>query len=286
MPRPADRRAKIELLRAAEAVFVEHGLAAAKVEDITAQAGVSKGAFYLHFESKEDCFRQIIEAFVAKLAACLDLSPLRGPVITAEVFADHLDEWHAHDLGIFEFCWQNRGLMRLLLTGGGGAHFAYLVDEFAERQSSQIEHIGRILVTSGIYRSDVDPAVLPALISGAYERLVREMIKQPRRPDIDAWARQAQMLFVRGLLTAEALAVVDRKVSDDARARGTGTDGVRLSPDPQATAPLTMGPQAAPGPLKGPAITMGAQATGPLKGTRSSPKPRESGLHVRRTRKT
>ena len=26
MPRPADRRAKVELLRAAESVFVEHGL--------------------------------------------------------------------------------------------------------------------------------------------------------------------------------------------------------------------------------------------------------------------
>ena len=271
MPRPADRRAKIELLRAAEAVFVEHGLAAAKVEDITAQAGVSKGAFYLHFESKEDCFRQIIEAFVAKLAACLNLSPLTGPVITAEAFADHLDEWHAHDLGILEFCWQNRGLMRLLLTGGGGAHFAYLVDEFAERQSDQIQRIGRVLVASGIYRPEVDPEILPALISGAYERLVREMIKQPRRPDIDAWARQAQMLFVRGLLTSEALAVVDRKVRD----------GV-----------VTLGPQAAPhlestkGPQAGPyttAMTMGPQAAGTLNGR---PKPRDSGIHVRRTRKT
>ena len=75
MSRPADRRAKIELLRAAEAVFVEHGLGASKVEDITARASVSKGAFYLHFESKEDCFRQIVEGFVAKLASCLDDGP-------------------------------------------------------------------------------------------------------------------------------------------------------------------------------------------------------------------
>ncbi len=67
-------RAKIELLRAAESVFAEHGLAASKVEHITARAGVSKGAFYLHFESKDDCWRQIIEGFVAKLANCLELS--------------------------------------------------------------------------------------------------------------------------------------------------------------------------------------------------------------------
>src|ERR1700761_6848572 len=112
MPRPADRRAKIELLRAAEAVFVEHGLPASKVEDITARAGVSKGAFYLHFESKEDCFRQIVEGFVAQLASCLDdAPPPPSPEEGMGFLPDHLAHWHAHDLEIFEFCWHNRGLM-------------------------------------------------------------------------------------------------------------------------------------------------------------------------------
>src|SRR5579862_9579016 len=117
MPRPADRRARIEILRAAEAVFVEHGLGEAKVEDITARAGVSKGAFYLHFESKEDCFRQIVEAFVAKLAACLDEGP--PPMGTGGVasLSELLAHWHAHDCEIFEFCWQNRGLMEVLFSG-------------------------------------------------------------------------------------------------------------------------------------------------------------------------
>jgi AcrR family transcriptional regulator len=213
MPRPADRRAKIELLRAAEAVFVEHGLSAAKVEDITARAGVSKGAFYLHFESKDDCWRQIVEGFVAKLAACTASPPPGGRTETVESIAEHLATWHAHDLEVFEFCWQNRGLMGMVFTGGGGTPYAYLMDEFAERMAGQIEGWARHLIAAGAYRPDVDPTVLPALISGGYERLVREMIKQPRRPDLAAWCRQAQRLFTRGLLTDEARAVVDRQVS-------------------------------------------------------------------------
>src|SRR5580693_777568 len=103
MPRPADRRAKIELLRAAEAVFVEHGLSAAKVEDITARAGVSKGAFYLHFESKEDCFRQIVEGFVAKLATCVGDPPPSPPeAVDAAHLADLVAHWHTHDVEVFE----------------------------------------------------------------------------------------------------------------------------------------------------------------------------------------
>lgn len=215
MPRPADRRAKIELLRAAEAVFVEHGLSAAKVEDITGRAGVSKGAFYLHFESKEDCFRQIVEGFVAKLAACLDDTPPPTETDGIEKLVHHLADWRAHDLSIFEFCWQNRGLMGMLFSGGGGASYGYLIDEFAERVSEQIKTWARHLMAVGIYRKDLDPDVLPALMSGGYERLMREMIKRTVRPDVEEWARQAMELYLRGLLTDEARAVVDRGVNQN-----------------------------------------------------------------------
>src|SRR3954470_21998521 len=116
MSRTADPRAKIELLRAAESVFAEHGLVASKVEHITARAGVSKGAFYLHFESKDDCWRQIIEGFVAKLANCLDVrnAPGADPI---EDVTEHLERWHRHDLEILEFCWQNRAIFRMVLAG-------------------------------------------------------------------------------------------------------------------------------------------------------------------------
>src|SRR5215210_765850 len=102
MPRPADRRAKIDLLRAAEAAFTEHGLAAAKVEDITARAGVSKGAFYLHFESKEDCFRQIIEGFLARLAACIELEDQAKALTSMSTSLPELRAlWQAHTRQVF-----------------------------------------------------------------------------------------------------------------------------------------------------------------------------------------
>jgi AcrR family transcriptional regulator len=222
MGRPADRRAKIELLRAAESVFVERGLGEAKVEDITARAGVSKGAFYLHFESKEDCFKQIVEGFVAKLAECLEVRPDPARLVGLTDFAELIAFWHAHDCEMLEFCWQNRGLMEVLFSGGGGAAYRYLVDEFADRTAQQIEAWARHLISAGVYRPDLDPEVLPALMSGAYERLVRELIKRPKRPDVEGWARQAMMLLMSGLLTEEARAVLDRQVSVTHRAASEG----------------------------------------------------------------
>jgi AcrR family transcriptional regulator len=213
MARPADPHTKIELLRAAEATFAERGLAAAKVEEITARAGVSKGAFYLHFDSKEECFREIVESFLARMASCLEPPPAPADeeFQTAEQILAH---WHEHDCEVFEFCWQNRTTLGLLFSGRGGPSYAYLMDEFADRAArciqGWIEH-GR---TRGVYRGDVDASIISALIAGAYERLARELIRQARRPDIQKWCRQALDLFTRGVLTGAARDVADHKVND------------------------------------------------------------------------
>jgi AcrR family transcriptional regulator len=61
--RKADRPA--EIVEAAMAVFAAKGFAAAKLDDIAARAGVSKGAIYLYFATKEDIFRAVVEQAIA-----------------------------------------------------------------------------------------------------------------------------------------------------------------------------------------------------------------------------
>lgn len=212
MSRPAAPHVKVELLRAAEAIFSERGLATSKVEEITARAGVSKGAFYLHFQSKEECFREIAEGFLARLATCIEDAPDQACKAsgTIEEILAHIEE---HDLEVFEFCWQNRTTLRLLQNGGGGTSYAYLLDEFADRAAESAQTWIALGMSRGLYREDVDPTIVSALISGAYDRLVRELIKQPRRPDLRVWSRQAIHLFTRGMLTPHAREIADRKVS-------------------------------------------------------------------------
>ena len=43
--------------------FARHGPDEARVEDIARRAGVSKGAFYLHFHTKHDAFEVILQRF-------------------------------------------------------------------------------------------------------------------------------------------------------------------------------------------------------------------------------
>ena len=214
MARHPDPHTKIELLRAAEAIFAEKGLASAKVEDITALAGVSKGAFYLHFDGKEACFREIVEVFLSRLATCIgdgEKKHREGLSVT-----EMLAEQEAHDLQILDFCWQNRTTLCLILNGGGGTSYAYLLDEFAERAAKSAQTWIELGCQRGLYRADLQPALVTTLMAGAYDRLVRELVKHPKRPDLEAWARQSVMVFTRGMLTAQARNIADRRVSKPA----------------------------------------------------------------------
>jgi AcrR family transcriptional regulator len=72
--KPADQRRE-ELLDAAQASFLERGIAATTVDHIAAGAGVAKGTFYLYFRSRADVLtavqRRYGDRFVAQLVAAI-----------------------------------------------------------------------------------------------------------------------------------------------------------------------------------------------------------------------
>src|SRR5204863_6438427 len=57
-----------EVLDAALDLFIEKGFAATKVEEIAARAGLSKGAVYLYFPSKEAVLEGIVKRAMAPIA--------------------------------------------------------------------------------------------------------------------------------------------------------------------------------------------------------------------------
>ncbi|WP_247876086.1 TetR/AcrR family transcriptional regulator, partial [Azospirillum sp. TSH100] len=53
-----------EIVAAAMEVFAERGFAAARLEEVAARAGVSKGTLYLYFPSKDELFKAVIRAAI------------------------------------------------------------------------------------------------------------------------------------------------------------------------------------------------------------------------------
>ncbi len=211
MSRVADPLAKITLLRAAEEVFAERGLAGAKVEDIAKRAGLSKGAFYLHFDSKEAALKQVVESFLARCGSLVG-SPSSYPDLPSDPAAS-LDFAFERDVQMFEFLWQNQAILRILGTCGG--QYDYLVQAFhseMEQTSREwIEHWRR----EELFRPEIDTELVVTIMHGAYNQLVMRMLTfEGKRPPIEEWLEFAQETFVRAYGTSALVqSLENRRVS-------------------------------------------------------------------------
>lgn len=63
---------KQQILDAALQLFAEKGIEATSIQHITQEAGISKGAFYLSFPSKESLIKEIIDSFMKEIVTEID----------------------------------------------------------------------------------------------------------------------------------------------------------------------------------------------------------------------
>jgi AcrR family transcriptional regulator len=80
---------RLQILKAARTVFEEHGVSASSMSDVAAQAGLSVGSIYVHFKSKDEVLKQLIETagmtndpFAQSFAECTDARALLRSVET------------------------------------------------------------------------------------------------------------------------------------------------------------------------------------------------------------
>ncbi len=98
LPTPRKRRKEArpsELLAAAIEAFVEKGYAAARLEDVAARAGVSKGTLYLYYENKEALFKAVIQEGIIPVIAENELIAAQHTGSSFDLLEKLLDNWWA-----------------------------------------------------------------------------------------------------------------------------------------------------------------------------------------------
>src|SRR4051794_38182794 len=153
MSRPADPNAKDSLIAAARREFAKRGLKGARIEDITAACGLSKGAFYLHFPSKEALFGELVKEFFGALSQCSDgrhaemaefFNEMAGGPTRRDVelrtprYYKFFELETRHDLAVLEHMWSYRDVMGVLLRGTQGTEFENVIWDLTEREVDRI----------------------------------------------------------------------------------------------------------------------------------------------------
>ena len=99
-----------QLLNAARKIFARDGFAQARLEDIAAEAGKTRGAFYAHFQDKEDVFFAIFEEDTRR-----DKERIVKLLTAAKTRADRVDVLAKYMLGTLKD--ESRVLLNLEFKG-------------------------------------------------------------------------------------------------------------------------------------------------------------------------
>jgi AcrR family transcriptional regulator len=215
MARPSDPSARQRILDAARNEFVAKGLDRTRVEDIARTAKLSKGAFYLHFESKEQLFDELVLGVAHQLEQMLE-SFMSEDSKAASSATHWVQRCFEKDLCIFEFALENRGMMALIFEGGGSARHQHLIESFARRTERLVAELLRQGIAHGFYRADLDVESAAAFIAGGYDRVARRLVNDA--PDQDPGFNLAEHLanvirqLVAGVGTAALVEAVERSL--------------------------------------------------------------------------
>ncbi|HET6410593.1 MAG TPA: helix-turn-helix domain-containing protein [Anaeromyxobacter sp.] len=211
MGRPPNPDLHDALLESARVEFASRGLDRARVEDIARRAGASKGAFYLHFASKEVAFEEILQRFMGALEDQAGRREEEEAAFRREhgglperEYRERQVEFDCRvDLGLLETLWRNRQILPVI-EGAGSSRYQRSVNEFRRRMHAFIA--GRIAGKQalGWIRADVDPALIGDILVGTYEGFARRMGELAERPDLVRWLRSFTLVLYEGILERPA----------------------------------------------------------------------------------
>lgn len=177
MPRPRfqklDPQRRLEILELAAERFSVSGYDGASLNQIIADLGISKGAFYYYFDDKEDLFLAVIDhawkVFLPDLIAVESLDVLTFWSALSDMMQQARDKVRSNPWLV--------GVTRLIYNPPASTAAAALVEEkFAEArkwQGSVIRHGQSIAVV----RKDLPSDLLLALVFGADEAADRWMVE-------------------------------------------------------------------------------------------------------------
>ena len=191
---------RLALVDAALAVFSRVGYAAAKIDDVAEEAGVSKGTVYLYFDSKEQLFEGMVKA---------KMSPMRNNVASLAIDPDqsatdrlkqHLRFFYTKVLDT-----DRRQIMRLIMSEG--PNFPHLAEFYhanvLSRGQAMINSIIQQGIETGEFRNMAGHGLMHNVVAGALVAGIWKLVFDRFQPiDLDSYFDTHVDLILNGLCAA------------------------------------------------------------------------------------
>lgn len=190
---------RLALVEAALNVFSRVGFAAAKMDDVAEEAGVSKGTVYLYFDSKEQLFEGMVKTKMMPMLDGISEAMDRANGSATDRLKAYLRFFYKNVLN-----GDRRQIMRLILAEGPNfPHLAeYYYANVLSRGQAMIETILAQGVESGEFRQMQGHGLMQNIAAGALVAGLWKLVFDSFQPiDLDAYFETHVDLVLNGLTT-------------------------------------------------------------------------------------
>ena len=185
--------------QAAKAEFLEKGYKGASLRNIVKSVGMTTGAFYGYYKSKEELFEALVGEHYQYILTCFkkaqqqfaELPHEQQPEVMSEISGicmyDMLHYAYAH----LEEC-------KLILCCSEGTKFSGLIDEMVEIEAEATHAYQEVLQELGRPSPQIDPALEHILITGMFHTFFELVIHEMPLQNAENYVKEMRAFYTAG----------------------------------------------------------------------------------------
>lgn len=186
------------IIMVSEKEFLDKGFRGASLRTIVKQAGVTTGAFYGYFKSKEELFDALVKEHAAYLLRTYSniLADFRKMPLEHQVSS--MEE--ASSLGLkkmFEYIWEHKMAFRLIIKSSAGTKYENFIHEISQKDIESTDDFYHILELQGKSVERIDPLIEQIVINGTFTSFFNLILRDIPKEEAECGLLQ-MFRFYRG----------------------------------------------------------------------------------------
>ncbi len=196
-PKISDTQQKI--LEAGKREFLQKGFLSASLRNIVREAGVTTGAFYGYYQSKEDLFYALVEEVAEKLLGQFNkaqntfasLPPKMQPEQMGKISGDCID-W------MVEYIYEHFDAVKLLICAAEGTKYDQFIHTMVEIEIEGTHQFTAVLEKLGHPTKRIDEHLEHILVSGLFHGFFEMVIHDMPKKQAVQYVKDLQKFYTAG----------------------------------------------------------------------------------------
>ncbi|MDO5142203.1 MAG: helix-turn-helix domain-containing protein [Eubacteriales bacterium] len=201
MNKELNTRTRAQILAAAKTEFAKEGFRAASLRSIVRSVGMTTGAFYGYYKSKEALFDALVGEQYAHLMDCYRkahqdfaaLPPAEQPKHMSDISGRCLEE-------MLHYAYANLEVFKLILLRSDGTRFSHMVDEMVALELQATHDYQAVLAQLGQPVPAIDERLEHILITGMFNAYFELVIHEMPLQQALEYLRELRSFYTAGWL--------------------------------------------------------------------------------------